>query len=104
RKVRLLAGQLSRLDVSAALAQLAVDEKYVEPQLTDDTTFTITDGRHPVVDAALRRANGPAFMPNNCALQGEETLWLLTGPNMAGKSTFLRQNALIVILAQMGAF
>ncbi|MGE3771099.1 MAG: DNA mismatch repair protein MutS [Bdellovibrionales bacterium] len=104
REIRLLAGQLSRLDVSAALAQLAVDEKYVEPQLTDDTTFTIADGRHPVVEAALRRANGPAFMPNNCALQGEETLWLLTGPNMAGKSTFLRQNALIVILAQTGSF
>jgi DNA mismatch repair protein MutS len=104
RDVRLLATLLARLDVSMALAQLAVDENYVEPQLTDGTDFAVTAARHPVVEAALKAKHGPAFVPNTCTLQNDETLWLLTGPNMAGKSTFLRQNALLVILAQMGSF
>jgi DNA mismatch repair protein MutS len=67
--------------------------------------FSITDGRHPVVEQALKNADGStAFVPNDCDLGPENRLWLLTGPNMAGKSTFLRQNALIVLLAQMGSF
>lgn len=102
--IRLLASLLARLDVSAALAERAVNDNYVEPVLHDDTTFNITGARHPVVEAALRAAHGPSFVPNDCQLEDSQQLWLLTGPNMAGKSTFLRQNALIVILAQMGSF
>jgi DNA mismatch repair protein MutS len=65
--------------------------------------FSIKGGRHPVVEAALRK-DAQAFVPNDCALEDKQKLWLLTGPNMAGKSTFLRQNALITIMAQIGSF
>ena len=61
-------------------------------------------GRHPVVEAALRENGDSPFVANDCRLEGEQSLWLITGPNMAGKSTFLRQNALIAVLAQIGAF
>lgn len=91
------------LDVALSLAELSVQQNYVRPQMSDDMAFTVTGGRHPVVEAALKKS-GEAFVPNDCALEPQQRLWLLTGPNMAGKSTFLRQNALIVILAQMGAF
>lgn len=67
----------------------------------DGAAFEITGGRHPVVEAAL---DGGAFVANDCDLTPEQRLWLVTGPNMAGKSTFLRQNALIAVLAQMGSF
>ena len=90
---------------AAALAELAASGNYVRPHLSDDTTFTISGGRHPVVEAALMRSSGgTGFVPNDCDLGRERRLWLLTGPNMAGKSTFLRQNALIAVLAQAGAF
>lgn len=102
--VRLLAALLARIDVSAALADGAVHQNYIAPTLCDDTSFNVVGARHPVVEDALRKSHGPAFVPNDCQLEGEQQLWLLTGPNMAGKSTFLRQNALIVILAQMGSF
>lgn len=92
------------LDVAAALAVLAVDQDYTRPALTDGVDFKIDGGRHPVVEAALRAGGGGTFVPNDCDLGPGHRLWLLTGPNMAGKSTFLRQNALIVILAQMGSF
>ena len=96
---------LAQLDVAAALAELAASGNYVRPHLSDDTTFTISGGRHPVVEAALMRSSGgTGFVPNDCDLGRECRLWLLTGPNMAGKSTFLRQNALIAVLAQAGAF
>jgi DNA mismatch repair protein MutS len=94
---------LAALDVAAALAELAVSAHYVRPVLSDDTSFGIDGGRHPVVEAALLK-QGAAFVPNDCALGPERRLWLLTGPNMAGKSTFLRQNALIAVLAQAGSF
>jgi DNA mismatch repair protein MutS len=94
---------LAVLDVAAALAELAASANYVRPLLSDDTSFTIDGGRHPVVEAALLR-QGAGFVPNDCALGPERRLWLLTGPNMAGKSTFLRQNALIAVLAQAGSF
>ncbi|MGH6932862.1 MAG: MutS-related protein, partial [Dongiaceae bacterium] len=68
------------------------------------TAFEISQGRHPVVEAALADAQASAFVPNDCDLGEGQRLWLLTGPNMAGKSTFLRQNALIVLLAQIGSF
>jgi DNA mismatch repair protein MutS len=97
------AAALAELDVAAALAELAVAEGYVRPRIEESTAFVIEGGRHPVVEQALRR-QGQAFVANDCALADDGRLWLLTGPNMAGKSTFLRQNALIVVMAQMGGF
>jgi DNA mismatch repair protein MutS len=97
---------LAELDLAAALADLAVAEDWVEPVVDDSRAFEITAGRHPVVERALKRQGGGAFVANDCLLSSAETpaIWLLTGPNMAGKSTFLRQNALIALLAQMGSF
>ncbi|MEJ0071740.1 MAG: DNA mismatch repair protein MutS [Pseudomonadota bacterium] len=92
---------LGVIDTVAALAELAADARYVRPLVDDGVEFSITGGRHPVVEAALDAA---AFVGNDCDLGAAQRLWLVTGPNMAGKSTFLRQNALIAILAQIGAF
>jgi DNA mismatch repair protein MutS len=99
---------LAALDVAAALAQLAVDQDYVRPEVDGSHDFVIEGGRHPVVEQALLADGGP-FVANDCDLsplpeQGAGRICLLTGPNMAGKSTFLRQNALIAIMAQMGSF
>ena len=93
---------LSILDVASALGELAADEGWVRPRVDDSLSFDIKGARHPVVEAALKTA-GESFVANDCDLS-DERLWLLTGPNMAGKSTFLRQNALIAVLAQMGSF
>jgi DNA mismatch repair protein MutS len=98
------AASLAEIDVTAGLAELAVDRRYVRPVVEPGTAFDIRGGRHPVVEAALERAGDGPFVANDCDLSSEQRLWLITGPNMAGKSTFLRQNALIAILAQMGAF
>jgi DNA mismatch repair protein MutS len=97
-----LARALAEFDLSAALARLAHEEGWVRPVMTAEREFVITEGRHPVVEAALR-ASGTPFVANDTDLSDEQ-IWLLTGPNMAGKSTYLRQNALIAVLAQMGAF
>jgi DNA mismatch repair protein MutS len=99
---------LARLDVASALAQLAAERDYARPQVDDSHDFVIAGGRHAVVEQALAR-DGTPFVANDCDLSppkdGEAgRIWLITGPNMAGKSTFLRQNALIAILAQMGSF
>jgi DNA mismatch repair protein MutS len=122
---------LALLDVEAALASLAVERDYVRPEVDSSLRFEIEGGRHPVVEQALSRDGGP-FVANDCDLspppppyppphspsktgvnallpgegsrEGGGRIWLMTGPNMAGKSTFLRQNALIAILAQMGSF
>ena len=93
---------LSVLDVSASLADLTLSENWVRPLVDDSRAFMISGGRHPVVESANRRT-GNTFIPNNCEIDNGG-IWLLTGPNMAGKSTFLRQNALIAMLAQMGSF
>ncbi len=90
---------LAALDVAASHAYLAHERNYVKPQLDESLAFEIEGGRHPVVEALLPQ--GTAFVPNNCQIKG---LWLLTGPNMAGKSTFLRQNALIALMAHMGMY
>jgi DNA mismatch repair protein MutS len=95
---------LAAIDVAAALAELAVRENYVRPHMDTTRAFAITGGRHPVVEQALRKNGADAFVPNDCDLSDAHRLWLLTGPNMAGKSTFLRQNALIAIMAHMGGF
>lgn len=95
---------IANLDVSASLAHLAGTENYCCPEIDDSTAFEIIEGRHPVVEASLKQANASKFVTNNCVMVEQANIWLLTGPNMAGKSTFLRQNALIVLLAQIGSF
>ena len=102
------ADALARIDIAACLAQLAAARHYVRPDIDRSLAFEIEAGRHPVVEAALERAHDAPFVPNDTDLSadgdGARRLWLITGPNMAGKSTFLRQNALIAILAQIGSF
>ena len=99
------ANALAELDVGMALADLALENNYCRPVVDEGFDLDISDGRHPVVEESLKRDHGNEFVGNDCKLSVEENrLWLLTGPNMAGKSTFLRQNAIIVIMAQMGAF
>ena len=100
------ADALSVLDVASALGELAVAQRYARPRVDDSGAFAITRGRHPVVEAALAAQHGGPFVANDCDLSPEARgrLWFVTGPNMAGKSTFLRQNAIIALLAQMGSF
>ncbi len=98
------AAAMAEIDVHAAAAELAADGRWCRPAITDRADFAVAAARHPVVEAALARARGPAFVPNDADLSAGRRLCLLTGPNMAGKSTFLRQNALLVILAQAGLF
>ncbi|WP_058283328.1 DNA mismatch repair protein MutS [Ruegeria denitrificans] len=97
---------LAELDLTSALADLARGENWCRPQVDISRAFDIQGGRHPVVEHALRQQNGDAFIANDCDLSADQgaAIWLLTGPNMAGKSTFLRQNALIALLAQMGSY
>ncbi|TRL30979.1 DNA mismatch repair protein MutS [Rhizobium straminoryzae] len=100
---------LAVIDVAAGLALLADEWNYCRPAVDASRQFRIEGGRHPVVEQALRRQSSGTFIANDCDLSpntdgGFGALWLLTGPNMGGKSTFLRQNALIAILAQMGSF
>ncbi|MBT9372124.1 DNA mismatch repair protein MutS [Rhizobium sp. CSW-27] len=100
---------LAVVDVAAGLALLAEEWNYCRPDVDGSRQFSIEGGRHPVVEQALRRQSSGTFIANDCDLSpkvdgGFGALWLLTGPNMGGKSTFLRQNALIAILAQMGSF
>ena len=106
-EIQAAAEALAVLDVAAALAEWAKEADAVRPQIDGDLVFEARGARHPVVEAAVRRA-GEAFTPNDCALDGAgeaaSRLAIVTGPNMAGKSTFLRQNALLAILAQAGAF
>ena len=106
--IKRCADALASLDVASALAALAAERDYARPEINDGLAFAIEGGRHPVVEQALSR-DGTPFVANDCDLSPPaETdagrIWLITGPNMAGKSTFLRQNALIAILAQMGSF
>ncbi len=95
---------LAQIDVSCALADLARDEGWCRPVVDESRTLRILGGRHPVVEPALRDQGQGPFVANDCILGEKTDIWLLTGPNMAGKSTFLRQNALIAVLAQMGSF
>ncbi|WP_434616376.1 DNA mismatch repair protein MutS [Tabrizicola sp. M-4] len=97
---------LAEVDLSCAWADLAAEEGWAEPVVDESRAFVVEGGRHPVVERALRRQGAGPFVANDCALTEGETpaIWLLTGPNMAGKSTFLRQNALIALLAQAGSF
>ncbi len=101
------ADALAEIDTNAALAELASQNAWTRPDVDQSRAFEITGGRHPVVEAALARQDGTPFVANDCNLTAvgqHAAIWLLTGPNMAGKSTFLRQNCLIAILAQMGSY
>jgi DNA mismatch repair protein MutS len=117
QEVRSSAAALARIadalavnDVASALAELAQARRYARPLVDDSLIFRVSRGRHPVVEAALQSENRGPFTANGCDLSagdsngGAGRLWLVTGPNMAGKSTFLRQNALVAILAQMGSY
>jgi DNA mismatch repair protein MutS len=97
------ADALARLDVATALAERAVEGGWSRPAFAPNPCFEVEAGRHPVVEAAVA-ASGGRFVANDVGLAPENRLWLVTGPNMGGKSTFLRQNALIAILAQAGSF
>ncbi len=99
-----MAAALAELDIHSALADLSRTEDWCRPKVDESRALIVEGGRHPVVEQALRSQGTGPFIANDCALGEDSDIWLLTGPNMAGKSTFLRQNALIVILAQMGAY
>ncbi|HEX8669261.1 MAG TPA: DNA mismatch repair protein MutS, partial [Allosphingosinicella sp.] len=97
------ADALARIDVAAALAERAAEGGWSRPAFVGHNCFDVECGRHPVVEDAIR-ASGGRFVANDCGLSEQERLWLVTGPNMGGKSTFLRQNALIAVLAQAGSY
>jgi DNA mismatch repair protein MutS len=108
-KIRSAAEALAVIDVAQGLAGLAETAGWCRPKLEDSAAFKVVQGRHPVVEQALRHTAEQPFVPNDCDLSpdgdaADGAIWLLTGPNMGGKSTFLRQNALIAILAQAGSF
>ncbi len=98
-----IAHAAAALDLVAGLAQAAAEGLWCAPELTDDTSLDIEDGRHPVAEALLGE-EGRAFIANDCRMSDTGQIWLLTGPNMAGKSTFLKQVALIALMAQVGSF
>ena len=106
--ILLAAKALAEIDLAVALANIAVSENWCRPKLDTSRKFKIIEGRHPVVEAALQKEPSGVFIANNCDLSagsdGDKPIWLLTGPNMAGKSTFLRQNAIIALMAQIGSF
>jgi DNA mismatch repair protein MutS len=97
------ADALARIDVAAALAERAAEGGWCLPEFCDSADILIEGGRHPVVESALAKS-GERFIANDCGLAPDKRLWLVSGPNMGGKSTFLRQNALIVILGQAGSY
>ncbi len=102
-RIAATAAALARIDVSAGNAERASEGDWCRPKIEDAPGIAITAGRHPVVEAALSKT-GERFVANDCSLSDRDRLWLIGGPNMGGKSTFLRQNALIVLMAQAGCY
>lgn len=102
-KISTIAEAIAEIDFYSSLADLAQDQNFTRPLVDNSFEFNISEARHPVVEFALKKHSLP-FVPNDTHLGMREHLWLLTGPNMAGKSTFLRQNALVAIMAQMGSY
>ncbi len=102
-RITATAHAIARIDVAASHAQRAAEASWIQPQLTDESCLEVENGRHPVVETALAQS-GDRFVANDLSLGPSDRLWLITGPNMGGKSTFLRQTALIAVLAQMGSF
>ena len=106
KEIEEFAESIAKLDVFTNLALIAIENNYTKPIIDNSLAFEIIDGRHPIVESNIKKQNA-TFIPNNCVLENtndESKLWILTGPNMAGKSTFLRQNAIIIIMAQIGSF
>ncbi|MDC0093542.1 DNA mismatch repair protein MutS [Alphaproteobacteria bacterium] len=103
KKILNIAASISELDISIMVANQSKDRNYVCPKISEDKILKIIDGRHPVVENQMKLSDN-SFISNDCILKDDDFLWLITGPNMAGKSTYLRQNALIVIMAQAGLF
>ncbi len=103
RGIAVTAEALARFDVASALAERAIEGHWARPAFAPDARFDVVGGRHPVVETAITK-DGGRFVANDCRLVPNSRLWLVTGPNMGGKSTFLRQNALIAVLAQAGCF
>ena len=103
-ELTLTAEALAELDVTAGLAEVALVNRWCRPEFAAQSVLEVTAGQHPVVAHAMHQQGGTGFVANDCWLTPGQRLWLMTGPNMAGKSTFLRQNALIVVMAQMGSF
>ncbi|MDE0590990.1 DNA mismatch repair protein MutS [Halocynthiibacter sp. C4] len=106
-EINLAGNALAEFDLASAFADLAKGENWCKPNVDNSRTFDIIGGRHPVVEQSLRKQGDSPFVANDCQLSDGSDgadIWLLTGPNMAGKSTFLRQNALIALLAQAGSF
>ena len=103
-EIRVSAGVLGELDFFSNLGLISREENWIKPEISDKKILEILDGRHPVVEKNVKEKSDHSFIPNDCKLNEKTTTNLITGPNMAGKSTFLRQNALIVIMAQMGSF
>ncbi len=101
--IKSISSALAIIDVSSSLAELAICNSYTRPIIDDSLNFELKNARHPVVEAFLKEQS-EAFVPNDCKMTQNSCLWLLTGPNMAGKSTFLRQNAIIAIMAQIGCY
>ena len=100
-----LSFSVAEIDVASAFSELAMNEGWIRPTITNGRDFFVDQGRHPVVEATLKNSPSSIFVGNNCNLNSKnENIWLLTGPNMSGKSTFLRQNALIALLAQAGSY
>ncbi len=98
------ANALANLDVALSHSHLAIEQNLCRPEVDTSLSFEVQGARHPVVEKALKDRGENVFVPNDCQLNKGQKIWLLTGPNMAGKSTFLRQNALIIIMAQMGSY
>lgn len=103
-KLRRNAAVLDELDVACSFARLAEEQQMVRPVVNNSKCHKIVGGRHPTVKLGLEEQQGRSFVSNDCFIGEQERIWLITGPNMGGKSTFLRQNALITILAQVGSF
>lgn len=103
-EIFLIAQTLSEIDVISTLAEIAHSNNWCKPVLDESCDMEISAGRHPVVEHSLKKNNQSPFVTNDCNISEEARIILLTGPNMAGKSTFLRQNALLALLAQIGSF
>ncbi len=102
RRIQTTAASLAALDVLCSFSQVSLEQNYVKPEITEDDVLEIVDGRHPVVETRLKDS---LFVPNDLYLnQNDQRIMIITGPNMGGKSTYMRQTALIVIMAQIGCF
>ena len=104
KDILFLSRKVSSLDVCSTLGYIAKLYGWCCPLVDDSKDFIVKDGRHSVIEKTISNKSLNSFVPNDCSLSSNEHLWLITGPNMAGKSTFLRQNAHIIILAQIGSY